>query len=163
MSVQGEPAVTSADGARSGFLQHAANLAPVGYLGFFVIVVDQAIQVLVTVDGFAASAADWRFQFATALATRMAPLAVGFLAALAATAASRSEVGVRVLWWVALLTAAVLGLAAVVLWFDGVVVKGGVAADELSGFTAQWLRSEVLSAVGCLFFGWLAIGARRMR
>lgn len=165
-----EPMTTAAKGvpptswsARSPLVVGAAVLAPVGYLALGVIVVDQVIQVFVSLDGFEPTTAVTRFQFVTALAARTAPLVLGFLIALGAAIAARSERALRVLQWGAVAVATVLGAGGLFLWFDGVAVKRSVGAEDLSAFTTQWLRGQVFSFLGCALFAWLASGARRMR
>ena len=147
----------------ASFFDAAAKLAPVGYLAPLVIVVDQLIQVFVSVDGFEPAEPRTRFQFAASLAVRTAPLLLGFLIALATAMATGSQVALRVLQASAIGLAIVFGVAAVFLWLDGPTVKRGVGAEELSAFTSQWLRGQASSLVGCGFFTWLAAAPRWMR
>jgi hypothetical protein len=139
----------------------AGLLAPVGYLALLLIATDQTVQVVVSVDGFQPAEAVTRFQLMTSVAARTAPLALGFLIALGAAVAAGSDLAVAIVRWGAAIVALGLGLAAAVLWFDGASVKDGVGAEQLSTFTATWLRAQVFSVAGCaLFVGLAMVGSR---
>jgi hypothetical protein len=141
----------------------AGGMTSAAFLGLLVIIVDQLVQVSTAPASLAFGDPLSRFQMAASLAARMAPVILGFLIVAGAAFAGGRRDGLAVLRWAAAGMAVILGVAAVLLWFDGASVKPGVAAEELSAFRDQWVRGEVFSILSAGFFGWFALGLARMR
>jgi hypothetical protein len=139
-----------------------APLALVGYLGGGLIVVEQALQIGVTVQGMGDDPATLRFQFATSLAARLAPLVLAVLMVWAAALARGDRAGIRsaagVLSGGLALLLLVTGLG---MWFDGASVRPTLGADELAPFVAQWIRGLLLSGLGVIYLGWVVLGLRK--
>ena len=137
-------------------------LALAGYLGCGLIVVDQALQIGVTVQGMGDDPATLRFQFATSLAARLAPLVLGVLMVWAAALARAGRVGVRsaagALGGGLALLLLVTGLS---MWFDGTSVRPTLGAEELAPFVAQWIRGLMLSGLGVVYLGWVVLTLRK--
>lgn len=139
-----------------------APLAVVGYLGFGLIVVDQALQIGVTVQGMGDDPATLRFQFATSLAARLAPLVLAILLVWGAALARGEPVGVRsptaVISGGLSLLLLVTGLT---MWFDGASVRPTLGAEELAPFVAQWVRGLLLSGLGVVYLSWVVLTLRK--
>ncbi|MFN0181473.1 MAG: hypothetical protein ACKVZ0_21905 [Gemmatimonadales bacterium] len=146
----------------SGGQSPFAPLALAGYLGCGLIVVEQALQIGVTVQGMGDDPATLRFQFATSLAARLSPLVLGVLMVWGAALVSGKRTGIRSLAGV---MSGGLGLLLLVtglsMWFDGASVRPTLGADELAPFVAQWIRGLLLSGLGVVYLGWVVLGLRK--
>jgi hypothetical protein len=127
-------------------------------VGALLIVVDQIIQVWVTLGPIDFSVPISRFQAAALFAGRTVAVAIAMLLTVLAAQGARHRGWLRVQGVIGILLGGLLLLTLSVLWVDGPRVKSSIPGENLTEFTAQWIRGLVVSAAGAILFS--AFGVR---